>query len=99
VELRVIEHRAPLDVIFDHGLAGARRAKTNRIVAAGAFVGQRKLRRERQVAAFAVVAGLAMLAVGLLALCLELFGGASTRGRLFWRATTASRPRDSDQSG
>ncbi len=76
VELRVVEHGAPLDEIVDHGLARARRAKANRIVAAGALVGQREVRGERQVAALAVVAGFAMLAFGLLALGFQFLGGA-----------------------
>src|SRR6202011_4072285 len=84
VEFGVVEHGAALDMIVDQGLAGARRAKTNRIVAAGALVGQREVGGKRKVAALAVVAGLAMFALGLFALGLQLLRRAVTGIGLFF---------------
>src|SRR6516162_6512276 len=79
VEFAVFEYRPPLDQIINHGLPGLRRAKANRVIASGRPVRQRdfgQLRSGSTFAAAAVVAGLAMLLLGLLAHRLQLLGRA-----------------------
>src|SRR5579871_4986354 len=72
VQFAILKYRMPLDQIFNHGLTVARRAETDSVVASASAVGQRQLGRIGLVAAGAVVAGFAMLPLGLAPFRFEL---------------------------
>src|SRR5260370_42124379 len=81
VELAVLKNHPAFHEVIDDRLAVKRRRKTNRIVAAGRAIGKLKVIGKIEPAAFAIVNGLAMLALGLFALRIEFLGSAAARIR------------------